>query len=89
LEAAERAPERKMKPWLALSWRQFLFWIGDTESRLSSGESNPADLLKTADDNWKSLDSAKVYPEERGNDGTWVRDWMNALHEFQESIQQY
>lgn len=75
----------KPKPWLASGWRQFLYWFSDVEGRLSRGESATEMLLETADANWTKLDKAKVLLEERPNDGTWVRSWLNALREFEES----
>jgi len=38
--------------------------------------------LRTADANWSKLDEAKILLEERFNDGTWIRVWLNALNEF-------
>ncbi len=72
-----------LKPWLKLSWRQFLFWFADVETRLAGGEITSSDLLSAADANWKKLDKAKVFMEERDNDGTWIRDWLNVITEFQ------
>lgn len=84
IEEAERT-RTKLKPWLAISWRQFLYWFGDVEGRLSAGEVNAESLLTAADKNWSKLDKDKVLMEERGNDGTWVRSWLNALSEYSTS----
>jgi hypothetical protein len=72
-------PERA---WLALAWRQFLFWFADIENRLDSGTVNSAALLRNADGNWRTLDDADVLMEERRNDGGWIRPWRRALAEF-------
>jgi len=72
-----------LKPWLKLSWRQFLFWFANMEARLAGREITSSDLLSAADANWKKLDKAKVFMEERDNDGTWIRDWLNVITEFQ------
>ncbi|QOY88212.1 hypothetical protein [Paludibaculum fermentans] len=72
-------PERA---WLALAWRQFLFWFADIENRLDGGSVIPAGLLRNADGNWRTLDDADVLMEERRNDGGWLRPWRRALAEF-------
>jgi hypothetical protein len=72
-------PERA---WLALAWRQFLFWFADIENRLDSGTVNSAALLRNADGNWRTLDDGDVLMEERRNDGGWIRPWRRALAEF-------
>ena len=72
-------PERA---WLALAWRQFLFWFADIEARLESGAAAPATLLRNADSNWRILDDSDVLLEERRNDGGWIRPWRRALTEF-------
>jgi len=51
-------------------------------SPASAQESPPSDAQHTADANWSRLDTAKVLLEERFNDGTWIRDRLNTLHEF-------
>jgi len=71
-----------LKSWLALSWRQYLYWFADVEARLSSSKATAEDLLTVADANWYKLDKAKVLMEERENIGTWIRIWLNALHEY-------
>jgi hypothetical protein len=74
----------KPEPWLALSWRQFLYWFADVEARLSRGETSAEDLLTAADANWAKLDKAKILMEERENDGRWIRGWLNTIREFQQ-----
>lgn len=69
------------RPWLALAWRQFMFWFADVENRLSSGAVSPAALLRNADNNWRMLDDADFLMEERRNDGGWIRSWRRALTE--------
>lgn len=72
----------ELKSWLALSWRHFLFWFCDVERRISSGETTATNLLKKADSNWSELDRAQVLMEERENNGTWIRSWLNTLHDY-------
>ena len=73
-------PERA---WLALAWRQFMFWFADAEHRLDSGAVSAATLLRNADRNWGQLDDADFITEERRNDGGWIRPWRRAVSEFQ------
>jgi hypothetical protein len=78
---AKTDPTKKPK-WLALSWRQFLYWFADIESRLARGEETTRALLTTADRNWTRLDESRTLLEERVNDGAWIRAWLNALTDF-------
>jgi hypothetical protein len=55
---SEQLAEDPSRAWLALGWRQFLFWFADVEGRLSSGSTNSSALLRNADDNWRTLDDA-------------------------------
>jgi hypothetical protein len=86
LEGFDQAGRDKdaVKSWLGLSWRQYLYWFFDVEGRLSKGQSTSEKLLRTADANWQKLDRAQILMEERPNDGTWIRIWLNALREFKE-----
>jgi hypothetical protein len=71
-------PERA---WLAMAWRQFLFWFADVEARMDGGTATASELLRNADTNWRTLDDADVLMEERRNDGAWLRLWRRALTE--------
>jgi hypothetical protein len=79
LELLATEPERA---WLALAWRQFMFWFADVENRLDTGTATSAALLRNADSNWRTLDDADFLMEERRNDGGWIRPWRRALTEF-------
>jgi len=68
--------------WLGISWRQFMYWFSDVESRLSRDKSLTDAILRAADANWAKLDAAKILLEERFNDGTWIRIWLNAINDF-------
>ena len=70
------------RAWLALAWRQFMFWFVDVENRLGTGAVNSAALLRNADSNWRTLDDADFFMEERRNDGGWIRPWRRAVAEF-------
>jgi hypothetical protein len=84
LEILEEAARTHTPPkaWLAISWRQFLYWFADVEDRLKRGNANVETILRAADAYWSKLDKAKILLEERFNDGTWIRIWLNALNEF-------
>jgi hypothetical protein len=89
-EASRRNPfgdeilsKLRIGPWLAIGWRQFLYWFADVEGRLVRRETSAERLLKNADANWKKLDDEKIYMEERENDGVWIRSWLNTLREFE------
>jgi hypothetical protein len=72
------------QPWVALGWRQFLFWFADAEFRLRTGAVSAEDLVTIADTNWATIEKSKppLIMEERQNDGSWVRQWLRALVEF-------
>jgi len=80
LDQLESNPEQA---WLALAWRQFMFWFADVEYRLETGSTNAATILRNADNNWHKLDEIDFFMEERRNDGSWIRPWRRALAEFQ------
>ena len=83
LDDAANSRPAKQKPWLAIGWRQFLYWFADVEGRLAEKTISADALLKAADANWTKLDDAKVLMEDRRNDGTWIRSWLNALHGYE------
>jgi hypothetical protein len=70
------------KPWLALGWRQFMWWFADIENRISHGNLDADDLLRRAEQNWVRLDRRRVLMEEVRNDGSWLRPWRRALAEY-------
>ena len=70
------------EPWLALSWKQFMWWFCNVEERLSSGVATARQLVEDADAAWATLERApRVFFEERLNDGSWIRQWLRALEE--------
>jgi hypothetical protein len=72
------------KAWVALGWRQFLYWFADAEHRIETGGVSPEDLVKLADKNWGAIENSKppIFMEERSNNGDWVRQWLRASVEF-------
>jgi hypothetical protein len=69
------------KPWLGLSWRQFMYWFADIESRIDAGLSVRS-LLQAAEANWQILEDREVLMEEPRNDGSWLRSWRRAVAEY-------
>lgn len=77
----EKIPQRK--PWIAESWRQYMWWFANVEERLSIGTAKVFELLATADASWSVLDSPpRTILEERGNNGEWIRQWQRAVEEL-------
>lgn len=71
-------------PWLGLSWRQYLCWFANAENMLSDQNkmSIAAQWLQNADEAWGKIEEYKVFLEERPNDGSWIRSWLQALTNF-------
>lgn len=74
--------KKKPAPWLALGWRQFLYWFADAENRLTQIQTSAEKLLQAADSTWGEIETARVLMDERHNDGSWVRQWLNTLNDF-------
>ena len=71
------------KPWLGLSWRQYMWWFAEIEKKLDLTPELAKDLIQQADENWGTLEkSPKLYMEERPNDGSWLRQWLRVLEEL-------
>jgi hypothetical protein len=75
----QRAPGA---PWVALGWRQFMWWFADVEARIDRGTASVRDLLRDAENRWLDLENADVLMEEPRNNGSWVRPWRRALAEY-------
>jgi hypothetical protein len=84
LAALDEASRARTTPaaWLGISWRQFLYWFSDVESRIRGNGTAAEAMLRNADANWSRLDAAKVLLEERFNTGDWIRVWLNAMNDF-------
>jgi hypothetical protein len=74
------------KPWLALSWRQWLYAFAYLEQRVDCGVVDVGQLLDNADKAWRSLNNVPVLMEEPENDGTWIQVWKKALDEYQAMV---
>lgn len=73
------------EPWLALSWRHYMWWFADFEDRFARGEIDPRSLLQQAENNWLMLQDRDVLFEEPRNIGSWIRPWRQALADFRKS----
>jgi hypothetical protein len=79
LSIMESAPGQ---PWLAKSWREYLWWFADAERRVSADSSLVPAMLKEAENLWRSIDD-RILMEEPANDGKWLRAWRRACVEFE------
>jgi hypothetical protein len=70
------------KAWVGLGWRQYMHWFADVEKRLASGSASARALIRSAEQNWQTLENNDVFMEERTNDGVWLRSWLRAVVEF-------
>ncbi len=74
------------QPWLGLSWRHYLYWFAEIESRFMQHEANSEQILSAAEKNWIVLDNLRnprVLMEERTNTGEWIRQWLRAILEYE------
>ncbi|MBI3827889.1 MAG: hypothetical protein HY291_00115 [Planctomycetes bacterium] len=85
-EIIKKIKEEPGKAWVALSWRQFLYWFADVENRIGKAKLDVGVLLKTAEKNWLLLEDKDILMEEPRNDGHWIRQWRRALNEYKKSI---
>jgi len=73
------------KAWVALGWRQYLYWFADTERDLANSEDpieKVSQWLKEAEARWQTLEDKDILLEESRNDGRWIRPWRQALSDF-------
>lgn len=68
-------------PWLADSWRQFLWWFADFEARSDQENVEYDGILQLAEQNWQVLSDSNVLMEEPANEGGWLRPWRRAVLE--------
>src|SRR5215212_10251992 len=81
-EILENLESARPVPWLADSWRQFMYAFASLEQRLSAGSIDVLKMLRGAEQNWLALEDASVFMDERRNNGTWLRSWLQALVEY-------
>jgi hypothetical protein len=75
--------QKSQPSWLGHSWRQFLFWFQEVESRLRNGETSTNALLANAKKAWQELKANDVFLDEPMNNGHWVEKWEEALTIYQ------
>ena len=68
--------------WLALGWKQFMYWFMDVESRIAEGRIDVPGMLQGAETMWLALEDAGVLMEEPRNNGSWLRPWRRAVSEY-------
>lgn len=71
------APE---SAWVGKSWRQYLWWFADVESRIAGGAIDVTQLLKNVELTWQDIED-KILMEEPTNNGSWLRAWRRACVE--------
>jgi len=81
-EILENLESANPVPWLADSWRQHMYAFASLEQRISAGRIDVSEMLLGAERNWMALEDASVYMDERRNNGTWLRSWLQALAEY-------
>lgn len=79
-EIIEILRSKSGKPWQALSWRQYLRWLSNTDAELNSPEI-VLSQLEFADKKWDIFSRKRLLFTDRFNDGSWVRTWLNACNE--------
>ena len=67
------------QPWVGEGWRQYLYWLQETESLASEDVAAIKALLKQADSAWRVISDSELYLYDRQNTGEWVRPWLNAI----------
>lgn len=82
LEIIESLDSGEGTPWLGTSWRQFMYAFADLEHRISQDTVQVRGFLRSAEQNWRSLDDASFFMDEMRNDGTWLRTWRIAEAEY-------
>jgi len=66
--------------WQALSWRQYLRWVANVDAGLKTPK-DALDYLSRADKRWAEFEAMKLLMQDRPNDGSWIRLWINACNE--------
>jgi hypothetical protein len=69
------------EPWLKMSWLQYMGWFAGVERALHTKKITANTLLTRADSAWAKLRERKVFLSD-GQEGTWVRRWLQADMRF-------
>ena len=78
----DKLKEAEYTPWLADSWRQFLYWFAQCEADLGSDTRTAQSLLERATATWHNITEQKLRFEEERNTGEWVRAWDIVMGEL-------
>ncbi|WP_175813108.1 hypothetical protein [Burkholderia contaminans] len=68
-------------PWLAIGWRQYLYWFQEMEQSIGRDPSLALKLLLAADKKWGEIEKSRIQLYDRLTDGEWIRPWINAITE--------
>ncbi len=74
--------EGDYRPWLADSWRQFLWWFAESEATLGNAPTAALAMIEGAKGRWQQVKEIGIELEEEHNDGAWLRSWEIALKEL-------
>jgi hypothetical protein len=74
------------QPWLALSWRQYMYWFAEFERHFRKDEIDANGILRKSEHLWLQLDDNNILMEEPRNDGSWLRSWRRAILEYHQSM---
>lgn len=66
-------------PWVKFAWRQYLYWLQETEESLSKDPDAARMMLRNADALWGVVNDSDIYLYDRQNSGNWIRPWLNAI----------
>ncbi|MCC6268111.1 MAG: hypothetical protein IT300_11105 [Dehalococcoidia bacterium] len=66
--------------WLALGWKQYMWWFADVESRVTDAEAADT-ILAAGESGWLRVEAARprILMDELRNTGAWLRRWRQAL----------
>lgn len=70
--------------WLGDSWRLYMSLMAEIDEMVAQEDDQPSEMLATAEEGWRQLESDGILLEEPKNDGSWVRPWRIALNGFRE-----
>ncbi|WP_321852607.1 hypothetical protein [Burkholderia diffusa] len=68
-------------PWVAIGWRQYLYWFQEIEQSIGQDPSYALELLRSADRKWGEIEKSEIQLYDRLNTGEWIRPWINAIVE--------
>jgi len=70
------------KAWIKQSWLQYLRWISNAEAAWHGNAARAEEFLEESDRIWADIvDVRRILFQDRYNNGTHVRNWLNAVRE--------